>query len=193
MENPLKRLRAFKPQDLLTLDKKKAILIIVIGLAVISIDCVVFIKLQLRKIKTVAPQVVKLRAEIDTLTKDLANIQDLKRRQNETKQKTGDKKIISEEEVPLFLQEISDIANNNKVKIMQIKPAKEIPAESGAKFNHLIITLDLSCDYHQLGAFLNNLWASRGGIVVQNMKISRDPGNYFSQNVNLVVKTYVKK
>ena len=195
MENLLNRLRAFKFPDLKALDKKKMALIIGISLVVIYIDFAFLVKLQIKTIKTVAPQVAKLNSTIKTLTKDLANMQELKRKQNEIKQKglSEAKKIISEAQIPLFLQDISDIANSNKVKIMQIKPAKEGPNEFGAKFTPLTITLDLSCDYHQLGSFLNKLGTASGFIIVQNMKISRDPGNYFFQNVNFVLKTYVKK
>src|SRR3989338_4294252 len=87
MENLLNRLRTFKLLNLKALDKKKMALIIGISLVVIYFDFAFLIKLQVKKLKTVAPQVAKLNSAIKTLTKDLANMQELRRKQNEIKQK----------------------------------------------------------------------------------------------------------
>ncbi len=182
------------------LDNKKIFLIVLICSVIVYIDFTFVIKLQLRGMRNLTPKIVTLRKDIDKLAKDLATLQDLKNRQAETKQKIGAtklKEIISDDEIPLLLQVISDVAHKNKVKIMQINTARDAKAQeetiAGEKLVPITIKLDLSCTYHSLGSFINALENARQFIELQEMKIMRNPGDYFLENVTLVLKTYVKK
>ena len=186
-------------QEKLELDKKKIILIILIGFILLYMDFSFLIRLQFKNTRTLGTKISKLKKDIDILAKDLATLEDLKQRHPEVKKEALSKvkKIISEEQIPSLLKDISDIATKYNVKIMQIKPSKELKKEDKVsvvpKFNHLLITLDLICGYHSLGSFINGLENAERFMAVQDLKITPDPNNYLSCNIALVLKTYVKK
>ena len=184
----------------LKLDNKKIFIIVLVCLLILYIDFTFIIKLQLQGIRTLTPKVIKMKKDIDNLAKDLSSMQDLERKAGKDKaqiESLRPKEIISEDKILLLLQEISDLANKNKVKIMQINTSrdKKAPEEiiAGERLSPIIITLDLTCGYHSLGTFINALENARQFIDVQDMKIIRDPRNYLLLNANLILKTYAKK
>lgn len=184
----------------LELDKKKVFLIIAVSLVIIYIDFALIIKLQLKSIAAIGPKIIKLKNDIATLTQDLSKMKNLEGKQTQTKEGAGQvKKIISENEIPLLLQVISSIANKNNIRIMQMQPSKESKARQDKaskdtlKCVPILITLDLTCSYHNFGKFINDLENAEEFIVVQDMKIARDANDYLRQSVNLILRTYVRK
>lgn len=173
------------------LDNKKISLFILLGLIIIYIDLTFIAKLQLRGIGIARAKIIKLKKDIDSLNKDLAAMQQAKQEQIAV---VETKKIISEEEIPSLLQVISDTANKHNVKIMQLKSSRDTKTKERTAFGmRLLLTLDLFCGYHSLGSFINDLENAERFIVLQEMKIVRSGSDYLYQNVNLVLKTYIKE
>ncbi len=194
MTNLLNKLNELK------LDNKKIFLIAFVGLLILYVDFAFIMKLQLQGIITLTPKIIKLKKDVDNLAKDLSLMQDLERKASKDKAQIGalkPKEIISENKILLLLQEVSELANKNRVKIMQINTSKDTKAQeeviAGERLLPIIITLDLTCGYHSLGSFINALENARHFIELQDMKIIRDPHDHLLQNVNLVIKTYAKK
>ncbi len=157
-------------------------------------------KLQLQGIRTLTPKIIELKKEINNVVKDLSRLQDLERKAGKDKTQMAApklKEVIREDKTLLLLQEISNLANKNKVKIMQINTSKDAKIQeeviAGERLSPIIITLDLICDYHSLGSFINALENTRYFIELQDMKITRDSHNYILENVNLILKTYARK
>lgn len=180
--------------DKLELDKQKIFLLILACLLVIFIDFSFIMKAQLGGLKNAGEKIVKLRKDIDSLNKDLAMM-----RKPEAGQEGAVKnqRIILEGELPLLLEEISKTANKHKVRIMQIKPARGPKAKEEVigekRLIPVTINLDLYCGYHSLGSFINALENGGAFIAVQALKITRSSDDYSAQNVDLELKTYVKK
>lgn len=194
MTNLLNKLNALK------LDNKKIFLIALACLLMLYVDFAFMLKLQLAGIRTLTPKIIKLKKDVDNLTKDLSWLQDLEQKASKDKKQMGGlktKEIISEDRLLLLLQEVSDLANENRVKLMQINTSKDTKVQeeviAGERILPIIITLDLTCGYHSLGSFINALENAGYFIDLQDMKIIRDPRNYLLQNVNLVLKTYARK
>jgi len=193
--------------DKLKLDKNKIIFIAVGIIFILYLDFTFIIKMQSSYIKKTSPKIIKLKKDIFAVTSDLARLKDLQGRQSGMKQEVArrEKKLISEGQIPLLLQFISDAANRHSVSVMQIKPSKEsrgkveskgkVDTAQGAslKISPVSITLVLSCDYHHLGQFINDLENADDLIVVDEVRIFPDLVNYLNQNVSLLLKTYVKK
>jgi high-affinity Fe2+/Pb2+ permease len=182
----------------LGLDNKKMLLAVPLCLAVIIyIDIMSIVRLQLEALKKLNPKIITLRKELDALDKGSIIMRDLKNKKKETLTKS--KKIISEQDIGYILQDISVIAKNDDVKITQMRPLKESTGgkqEKGAAmtgFIPLAINLDLLCDYHHLGKFINDLENAEILFGVEGIRITSQEGNYFQQKVNLILKTYVKK
>ena len=112
-------------KEKLKLDNKTLILVLLIAALILYLDCNFIIKAQLNGINSLKPKVVKIKKDIESLNNDSANIESLKNRQG---QQVGlkIKKIILEEQLPELLEEISNTANKNNIRIMQIKPVREI-------------------------------------------------------------------
>lgn len=195
MTNLLNKLNELK------LDNKKIFLIAFVGLLILYVDFAFIMKLQLQGIRTITPKIIKLKKDVDNLAKDLSWMQDSERKASKDKKQVGGalkpKEIISEDKILLLLQEVSNLANMNKVKIMQINTSKDTKVQeeviAGKRLLPILITLDLSCGYHSLGSFINALENAGQYIDVQDMKIICDPHDFLIQNVNLVLKIYAKR
>lgn len=184
IKNLVDRFGALKQQGL---DKKKMLLMVLVSIAIIFADFNTLLKLQLKGLKSISPQVIRLKKDIRKLKKDLPN---LKSKEAEIKEKGHSrlKKFILEKEIPLLLEKISLSANQNNVRLTKILPSRDPKTP-----NYFFIALDLVCDYHGLGRFLNELENAEDFIAVEEIKIRSTSSDYLQQNVNLLLKTYVKK
>lgn len=201
MNELLGKLIPLKALETLELDNKKIFLILVICIIFLYLDFSFIFKSQLGALKITEPKIAALKRDLGNFKKDMLKMDELKKKQIEPAQKSAEKlkKIISSEQLAGLLQDLSDIANKNDIKIEQIKPSKnsQIPQKDKIagidKLQPVLITLDLTGDYHHFGKFLNDIEGAQVFIAVQNMKISSGAGEYFKQKVNLVLRTYVKK
>lgn len=186
-------------------DNKKIILAAVIFTVIAYADYSFILSAQFSKIKNTGSKISKLKSDIAGLKKDVVAMKEALASHIPKKAGVKLKRFISDQEIPSLLSAISEIANTNRVRIIQIKPLKEIkkakeekvvkgiPKQQAVGLSQipLSITLDLSANYHMLGKFINELENSEVFICVEGMKISRNPEDYLHQNANLILKTYV--
>lgn len=183
----------------LQLDKQKKILIVISCLLIAYVDINYILKAQLAGLKSLNPKIVRMENDLKNLNRDLENMRNSKSRQGMAAQKPALKssKIISEGQISGLLQDISSEANRLGIKILQIRPSREIQAAKSAVISDrlipILINLELACDYHNLGRFVNRLENSEVFMGVQEMKISAQLPDYLKQKVALVIKTYVVK
>jgi len=176
------------------LDKKKIIIILAAAAVIAFLDVAVLMKRQLEGIKSSSVKVAKLSKELKTLARDL----DLMR-QSQAKPKVSvkAKKIISQSDIPYLIQDIYDLAGKNSVKIMQAKPSQDARGQASTtqtgNFSPVYIQLELSCTYHRLGKFINDLENAGQFIAVEEIKILPDAKDPLQQRVSLSLKAYVKK
>lgn len=174
----------------LNLDFKKIALISLAGFIIMYLDLSLFLKMQRQGVRNTVTKSVTLKKDMGNLQNDLRLLKQFKEKQ---KDEASFKRILREEEIPLLMEEISTTANTNNVKIMQMRPSKVIKEKAIVNLSPVLLDLEVSCGYHQLGKFINNLENSRVFIAVQNMRISREQADFLSLRVNLMVKTYVRK
>lgn len=183
------------------LDKKKIIAGAIILLLLLYVDFAFILKSQFNLWKSVNPKISQLKKDIKKLNDDLAILSTSikgKQETQETTQRTAEK-IIREEKIPNLLEEISKIANKREVKIMQIKPLSHPPTAkpelttATTKLFPVSIKLDLLGGYHQLGKFINDLENASVFMEVENLTISSQSTSIMTQQIELTLKTYVKK
>jgi len=202
--------------DKLVQDKKKLIAVIAVAAIVLFVDLAFLMELQVKSLKEYAVKAAKLSKDLTTFKKDSLRLKSLKPADGEKNKKIAKvKELISQEESSALLGLISDLANKNNLKLSQINPVAQFksakPADSGkpaaktakkapvktdsaSSFSSLLITLDLSGDYHNLGKFINDLENANKFMAVEEIKItlgSKD--DYLRQNISLVVRAYAKK
>jgi Tfp pilus assembly protein PilO len=189
-------------------NKQKLILAAVIAAAAVLLDISFVMKAQVSSIGSLGKKVTKLKMDIEGVKKDKVLM-----RKNEQQIETQENiKIYTEEEIPLLLQDISSLANDNQIDVMQISPqsrevkkqeqvkgkkekgkAKAKPEQKTVNSISVAIKLDLACSYHNLGAFLDQLERAEQPLFAQELRISRDPSKYMKQNASITLVTYVKK
>jgi Tfp pilus assembly protein PilO len=180
--------------DVLQMDKKKSIIVLIAVCVIIYLDFAFVIKAQLKAVAGAGGKISNLKKDIELIKKDLTFLQ-----QDTQKNKGPAKllKIYSQSEIPLLLQEISVIANDENIKVMEINPSKDTRVKDKSSkvqdFVSLTIKLDLTGGYHNLGSFLNQLENGVQPIFAEEIKIWRNPQDYLKQRVSLILKTYVKK
>jgi len=185
----------------LELDTQKIMLIVLTSVIVFYIDFNFIFKAQLKALGKSGIQIVNVKKGLDNFKKDFKNMQDLKARLTLLPQKEAPKakKIILENQFAGLLQDISKTANNNEVRILQLRPLREpqnaatyqIRAVNG--LTPLFVILDLSSGYHNLGKFINELENLQAFVGVKDIKITTLDDNYLKQKISLILYTYVKK
>jgi Tfp pilus assembly protein PilO len=180
-------------------DKKKVILAALVFLIIFYLDYAVILRFQQKSIKRLRSKTGELKKDLVRFEKDLEGMRKFKLQEaKEEGAGLKSKRLIREEQVTAFLQDISKVANNNEVVMASIKPNLSTASEEkknpeSEKIFPLLINLELYGDYHHFGKFLNDLENGNTLVEVENMKIISQPQDYLKQKVNLVLKTYVKK
>jgi Tfp pilus assembly protein PilO len=181
------------------LDKQKKILVVIFCLLIIYVDSAFILKGQTSGIKRLKTKVARLTSDLANLNRDLSNMRAAKDKPGLANQKAiiRSSKILAEGQISGLLQEISSLANKSDIQIGQIRPSRETlnagNAIAGGKFITILINLDLICDYHNLGKFINELEGLPVFLSVQELNISTQLPDYMKQKVTLVLKTYVTK
>lgn len=185
------------------LDKQKKILIVIFCALIIYVDIAFILKIQTAGINSLDPKITRLKNDFVSLNRGLDNMRALrvsKGKQSLATQKAIIKpsKILPEGQISGLLQDISSKANKFDIKIDQIRPSRETVSAKNAVaedklFMPILINLVLTCDYHNLGKFINELENSQVFLGVQELKISTQLPNYMKQKVALILKTYVTK
>jgi Tfp pilus assembly protein PilO len=185
-------------------DSRTVVLFFVCALIIIYLDYALIINPQLGYLRTnLGPKLEKLRTDLQAFDKDSARMREMKDKlsvQGQNEFLTA-KRIPSEQDLASILQVVYDLANNNQVKVAGIKPVKEEPKKQSKKSAAsqvedvlpLKLKLELSCDYHHLGRFLNDLDNAQIFFSTQEMRISTRDEDYLNQTVFMTLKTYVRK
>jgi len=176
-------------------DKKKLILAGLGVLILLYLDFSLVLRSQINAIRRDSVAAVKLRQDIDNLGSELARYQAIKAASGPLRVKEP----IREEELPVLLQRISELANEKNIRIMQIQPlslpqAKETQGQSQLPgLKPILVDIDLLCGYHSLGGFLSDMGDLSVPLSVERLNIQPSSVNPMQQNTQLVLRTYVKK
>lgn len=176
------------------LDKKKLITVALVFVALSYVDFSFILKAQAKALTASKAKVAKLQSDLLAVKRDMAAMQ-----QSEAKDKDQSKarKVVSEGELLSLLEQVSQIAKNNAVRVTQINPLKSsrAPVKAGqplSVFQAVLIKLDLNCGYHSLGAFINDLENNEYVVSTEDIRITPDFSAGPRERVLLTLKTYVK-
>jgi hypothetical protein len=180
------------------LNNQKKILIVIFFVLIVYVDTAIILKAQTAGLKSIGPKIGRIKNDLKNLNRNLENMR-VAKNQSKVGQKSVIKssQIITEGQISGLLQEISSKANKFDIKIVQIRPSREVqagkPVIPGDKFTAFLINLELICDYHSLGKFINELENSLVFMGVAELRISTQLPDFMKQKVSLVIKTYVTK
>lgn len=193
----------------LKLDNQKIILILVFCVIAAILDYNFLLKNQILSVNKIGPDIEKKTKELVVLEQNLVKMRQAKEKQVKEMQSAQKsmKEPVSEAGVLALLENVSELCNKHKVEVLSLKPYKEpplpapkqekgkpaVPPTPESRFTRLSISLELSCNYHDLGKLISELESGKALISVQSVKISADQKDLNAQKVMLVLMAYLKK
>jgi hypothetical protein len=172
--------------DLLFADRKKLAVIAVCLCLAFYGDVAYVLGWQMRSIADTKKKIAKANADVENISRDITLMNQAAVAKTVT--------IRGLDSIPDILREISALATEHSIKILQITPvkSKEIKTMQSQSYLALAIRLDLVGGYHDVGMFLNELERGEHPLFTGEFRIS--PGDDFlKQRINLNLLTYVKK
>lgn len=180
-------------------NKKTILMAFLVSAIILYIDVNLVFKAQIKGFNKSGLEITRLTKDLDNLKIEAKKIRELESKQPLPKTGLKAKRIISESQFSSLLQDISKSAINNQVRILQIKPSRKAASASQEnksrvpdKFTPVLISLELSGGYHNLGKFINGLENLESFVKVQEIKIEPQENDPLNQKISLSLVTYVK-
>lgn len=185
-------------------DKQKVLILAgILCAAVVALDVTFIMKSQFESFGESGNKISALKKDIAMVIQESARLSKLKTQEGvPAGASLKAKKFLDETDEIGLMSQINKMANNNGVRIVQMsKPGKSAEkvqtkgALSGitSEATPYMIALEVSCDYHHCGSFINELENAPEFLQVDEMRIESDETNTLTQHVNLILRTYVKK
>ena len=110
--------------------------------------------------------------------------------------KKAGSQILSKDEIPTILEEITMLAQQSRIKVNQIMPLKEYQklafTNDEGKFLSLPISLNLRGGYHDIGRFLNRMEKDKIFMSVTDFEIAASGDDPIRHTVSMTVKTFIR-
>lgn len=191
----------------LKFDTKKLIFAALVVALFFYLDFTFLLNPQKLKIKNANQKIAKLKEDLSSLNNDLVQMQRFESAKGGKREEALKfKRLISEGELVSLLQEISRLARDNNIQIIQMKPSKgakesrvsersknKASSSGGDELKSILIRLDLVCAYHNFGKFINDLENASMFVSVESFDIVSEKSGYLQQKVNLLLLTYAKE
>lgn len=177
-------------------NKKEATIIITAGSLLFAfIYFKIFIGPQIAGISALIPEVKKVRLDIGKTMDDISRKENFEKKlkQMEDEINLYIKKLPMEHEIPMLLEDISNMATTSNVKILGISPLGG-GKEGGAKakvYQGIPIMINAVGGYHELGVFINKLENADRFMEISDLKVNSNKADYRRHNIELIVSTYV--
>lgn len=166
---------------------------------IILLDYFILLRPQLILFKQANIQVGTLSRNLKTTKQDIASIEQFHKRLTALKEKISvvGERIAQDEEMPVVLENISQLAKQSNLKILQLKPSrteqKIVAATQGGDIYELPILIEARSGYHQLGGFINKLENDRRFMSLAGLELLSDAADSLHHDAKLVVETYILK
>lgn len=146
---------------------------------------------QLKRRAQVGSKVKELRTNLKGLYAAQARIRDMSQSQLDAQKAklAAGGRFVSQDDVVAFLQSIAQTAERYRIRINNIRPAKET-APDAQGLRPLTITLDGTGEFHNAVSFVHELEAGVFFLTVQVIRVTPQ-ADMFRQKFHLVIKTYV--
>jgi hypothetical protein len=184
--------KLMKQLEGITTDKKKIIAVSLVMAALLYADCGYGLRLQFNAVGELNKKVSELSKNLTAFKKNYANIATYK----DTRIQLTGKRLVSQDQRQAFIEYLYDLANKSHIRILQWKPDDKSKVKEETvdrvKVMPYIMSMDLLCGYHELGAFLNALEKGIFFVAVTDIKINPGTLDAFQQNAVLTIKIYEK-
>ncbi len=138
------------------------------------------------------PELQESRTKLESLRDDQKNSDAIHRQWISANEKLAvmEKKFILQTEVPSLLEKLSKLAQDNHLKIINLKPMDT--ADAGQGFLKIPIKMSAVAGTHDLGQFLSQLEAGSIFFKVTSVRITANPADEHRHIAELSIETYAK-
>ena len=179
----------------LTKENRQQFLLLGIAIAIVLFDFIFLLKPQFSNLAKLNSKRSQLKKDFYLARTQIAQLGKLREQYAslEGSIASGQKWFILEAEIPSMLENISSMANDNQVKIMQIKPMykKQEPDKQAEGYYPLTVYIIAQGGYHQLGRFINKLENNHIFIKLNELDIVPDQRNYLTHNIKLILEIFL--
>ncbi|MDD4910344.1 MAG: type 4a pilus biogenesis protein PilO [Candidatus Omnitrophica bacterium] len=181
----------------LTAARKKLILTCAAALAILLLDANLALKPQISRLSGVNSNLRKLRSDIINARRDITELEKYKAGPAGSPERSEDllRKVISEEEIPVLIEEVSKMAEGAGVKILQIRSVKNEQNKPAAttllsKFFDIKIIISARSGFHELGKFINKIELFPVFMAVDGISIVHRGSGYPDHDIDMVLLAY---
>jgi len=178
-------------------DRKTLALVGIIVSTFVVLDLVAVIRPQVRALSKLNSRVRRLKLDIINARKDIAALKEYKANITAQKKRSGEltQRIVAEEDISALLEEISKIAGETNLKILQIKPVKNERKEALVKtpllkIFDLKIEISANAGFHELGRFINRIENSDIFMKVESLSINHRRDDYLHHDIGITLLAY---
>lgn len=170
----------------------------VLGAALLLIflaDYFLLMKSQLALLSLLTPQIGILQQDIQQAQENISKTSVYQAENKKLQEDYGKSnfRIISKEEIPLLLEGISKLANQNRIKIDQMMPVKgsreELLSNNDGKFYAVPILVEARGGYHQIGRFVDQLEKDNIFKSISVLSIAGNAADPANHTLKLTIKT----
>ncbi len=178
-------------------EKKRNIAIGVAAFLILAIDFLLIMRPQISRLMFLNQEVSKRKTDFKAANDDIAKVAQYRSDVHQWAEKISsmNEKIKSREEVPLILERISLMANQQGVKINQIMPnqdgQKAILKNSEVQYYLLPIFVEAYAGYHDLGRFLNQLESDEMYLRLDNFTLSANGGDIYHHQMQMTIQAII--
>jgi len=182
---------------MINLKDRKTNLLLLFGIVLICLDLFLILRPQILSLSKINARIKELNQKVISTKTDLSKEQEIKKRLEKLKKEAVFIKdqIIFEEGISDLIDRVSKMANKTDVKIIKIFPlkdpkAKELLNSDLGRFYPLILSLELSSGYHQLGKFLSLLESYERFLKTEEISIIGETSDLSHHRVKLTLWTF---
>ena len=182
-------------------EKQRLLVGLIIAMTlVVCVGYVYVLRPLARSVSTLNQQVREAAKQVQQLEQLVAQAPDLRQ---ETIRLQADveglrRKLPSEDELPLVIERLSELASQTGVKILSIFPQRSVqPAASRATstastlYKAVAIEIDALSGFHQFGMFLSRAESGEQPMEVTQLRMGRSDRELRRHTIKLVLLTYV--
>lgn len=161
------------------------------------VDFFTVMQLQMGLVRGLDTRVAQLNKDINDLTTNKQRLSQFQRQLELAKKqrKNFEMMVYKRDQVPVLLNRLSNLANEQSVKIEQVLPqqlsAKPVVQNEDGKYFSMDISIKLRSGYHQFGKFLNRLEKERLFWQIEQLKIVGDDKDAQRQDIAMQIKILI--
>lgn len=162
-------------------------------------DYIFLMRFQVKALRSLGPEVARYQRDIEQAKYHLERVALYEAQATELGSDFQNKRsrILTQQEIPMILENISRLANKAGVQVNQIMPLREsqkkVLQAQEASYFILPIFVQGQADYHAIGRFFNHIETNDVFLMVESFDISHDNLNTKRHSLRTVIFVFLKE